>query len=186
MEQRAIAKVGEAEKVAHSWLSTRAKLRSLLERVRETQESLRALEQSNPWLGSLKGTLRKKDGRSFPLPNGTRPTREPARSTTPPPSSSGTGDPPPSRLRTESARKRKTGPLMEKYLAELAEKRKRLSMPATKSPMPAVVKPRRNVVEPSELPLEELKRLVREREDSLQTHSWEAGSEGGSRGAMEI
>lgn len=75
---------------------------------------------------------------------------------------------------------------MEKYLAELAEKRKRLSMPATKSPMPAVVKPRRHVVDPWELPLEELKRLVRERKDSLQTPSWEAGSEGGSQGAMEI
>jgi hypothetical protein len=66
---------GIGVRIASRWFEGRLPLREYLAKARKEQEDLRVLEQENPWLGSIKGILRKKDGKSFEIPEGPRPSR---------------------------------------------------------------------------------------------------------------
>lgn len=52
------------------WLDIRAEVRIHLNRLRDAQQRLRALELDVPWLGNFKGTIRKRAGVAAKIPEG--------------------------------------------------------------------------------------------------------------------
>lgn len=63
-----------AERILAEWEETRQQVRKLHLRLQTAQEQLKLLER-HPWLGSVKGVLRKKDGGAFDIPEGPRVAR---------------------------------------------------------------------------------------------------------------
>lgn len=117
------------------WLELRQRVRELSVELRKKQEALRALEQSAPWLGSIKGQLRNKDGKQFDVPEGPRPAKP-----TPPQeqsTSAAVGTPLPKRARKRSPKKQSPGPLLEKAKKEALAKKRKLQTPPTAPSTPA-------------------------------------------------
>jgi hypothetical protein len=104
---------GEAEKEARIWFARRRKMRDLALKLRKEQEAHRAHEQKFPWLGSFKGTLRKKYGKNFDIPEGPKLARE-APPESEPVAGPSTETPLPKREEKKAPEKRKQGPLLLK------------------------------------------------------------------------
>jgi hypothetical protein len=112
-KQLTILKEGKAEAAAGKWFSLTADVHRHQNRLRESQKALAALEQEFPWLGGIKGILRKKDGEAISIPEGGRrvpPTKE----ATPETASGSKEETPLSRPEKPVTRKRKVAPLLEK------------------------------------------------------------------------
>jgi hypothetical protein len=69
-----MAQESSAERILAEWEETRQQVRKLHLRLQTAQEQLKLLER-HPWLGSVKGVLRKKDGGAFDIPEGPRVAR---------------------------------------------------------------------------------------------------------------
>lgn len=119
-----------AEESLLEWLDTRRRVRRHSRELRSAQEQLWSLEQECPWIGSFKGTLRKKDGDKFDIPEGPKVAKVFPR-VEPQPGSSKREDTPPRRPTTAEKGERKAAPLMEKSRREAEAKRKRTQAPPT-------------------------------------------------------
>jgi hypothetical protein len=171
---------GTTERSLQEWLNLRSEVRRLSRKLRAAQERLRVLESNVPWLGGVKGTLRKKDGEKAEVPEGPRPRRPDSPSPAPPASGSRTQSPPRQERETRE-KKRKAGPLLVKAQREAEEKRRKLQRPATPKPSPVTPQGRTHIVDASEMSLQALEELLRSRRTALRAPSWSEESEGTSR-----
>ncbi|UUW06606.1 HDVAg-like protein [Cat Tien Odontotermes delta-like virus] len=162
---------GTSERFLLEWLEARRRVRSCLQRLREAQERVRLLERDHAWLGSFKGTLRKRDGESFDIPEGPRKTKR-AQNSEGGDAVPSTSAAPPSQPQSAPDRKRKAAPLLEKAKREAEAKKKRLQPPPA-TPSPSTPRARSHVVGLSEASvsvlekaLEDAKRRMRRKRDS--------------------
>jgi hypothetical protein len=65
------------EETLEKWLFLRSEVRSTLRKLQDAQKRLRAIESSEPFLGNIKGILRKVYGKEFEIPEGRRLSRVP-------------------------------------------------------------------------------------------------------------
>jgi hypothetical protein len=130
---RAMATGRSAEESLEEWIGARRRIRKHSRELRIVQEQARVLEQECPWIGSFKGTLRKKDGDKFDIPEGPKTAKVPPRTETQP-GSSKQEKPLPRRPSTAEKGKRKAAPLLEKSRREAEVKRKRTQDPPPRRP----------------------------------------------------
>jgi hypothetical protein len=118
-----------AEETLRRWVEARHLVRDFERALRKAQERLRVLERDNPWLGSIKGILRKKDGKAFNIPEGPKVARvAPQEEKSASSSKQEQANPRREKAATET-RKRPAAPLMEKSRREADAKRKNLQTP---------------------------------------------------------
>jgi hypothetical protein len=180
-----MAKEEGAEKILKRWIIAREGARRFAGKLADAQERARALEASHPWLGSVKGTLRKMDSQSSGISKGPRSATVP--SLAPPSQASLEDTPPPAQSRGTPVpkRKRESAPLMEKSRKEATATAKRREAADKSGALPAAA-PTRPVRSVAETPLEELeveiaarKREAGRQEAAAQTPEGSEASTGG-------
>jgi hypothetical protein len=176
-ETREVPKGRTAERILSQWLEARQRIRSLVAKLRDAQEEARTLERDHPWLGGIKGTLRKKDGISFDIPEGPKVAKAaPPGDQQPAPGPSGEAGP--SQPKPDTGRKRKAAPLMEKARKDAAAKRKKLHPPPAALTPPPTLRRVTHLRDLSEVPVQLLREALAHREEPRRD-SWESVTTGG-------
>jgi hypothetical protein len=182
MERRrtlGVLEAGATEKFGQKWFDLRRNLRELLRRAREIQEELGQLEQSQPWLGSFKGMIRK-DGQNSDLPERPKaPRAAPTREKSP------VHGPSEEAPRVNQGRSGRSGrPPPNGEIKEASAKKKRLQPPVASAPTtPGRAATPRDL---SDIPLSVLEEALASRKNQQHRESWESSiapgeSEGGFR-----
>jgi len=127
-EQQASEAGKTAESFLSKWLKQRQRVRDLARQLREAQERVRTLERDYPWLGQIKGMLRKRDGNMFDIPAGPKIAKVAPQGETQPASPQASKKTP-SQPKEEIGKKRKVASLMEKPQREAESKRICLQFP---------------------------------------------------------
>jgi hypothetical protein len=172
----------DAERILEKWINARKDARRFAGRLAVAQKRARALEASHPWLGGIKGTLRKKESQRLGSSKGLQPASVPALTLPGPASSSDTPSTAQSRSDPAPKRKRCPAPLMEKSRRETTVSAKRRKAADKSGALPAAV-PSRAVRSVAETPLEELEVAARRREERREAEAQTPeGSEAGTGG----
>jgi hypothetical protein len=158
-----------AGKFLKRWIIAREDARRFARKLADAQERVRALEAGQPWLRSVKGTLREKDVQSCRIPEGSR--SAPVPSQTPPSQAPLEYTPSPAQNRGTPVvkRKREAAPMMEKPLKKATVTAKRRKAGDKPGALPAAA-PARPVRRVAETPLEELEAEIAARNREAQRH----------------
>jgi hypothetical protein len=150
-----------AEGTLKKWLSIRSEVERYSRELWDAQKRLRVLESRFPWLGNIKGMLRKKDGKRFDIPEGPRLRRvlQEEQKVVAPPQEERT----PRHPQAASKRKCPPTPLMEKSRREAEAKRRKLKTSSSPGGSRAVTRVT-HLCDLVEMPLEMLQEAVAARE----------------------